>query len=90
MVRVQDVSLTGRDDRALLEWAAREGRIVLTSDVSTLVGYAYDRVKVGDSMPGVFVIPQGAPLGPVIDDLLLLVNASTNAEWERLILYLPL
>ena len=40
IVRVQDAGLSGADDSAVLEWAAREGRIVLTHDVSTLVTLA--------------------------------------------------
>jgi predicted nuclease of predicted toxin-antitoxin system len=36
IVRVQDAGLSGADDTAVLEWAAREGRIVLTHDVSGL------------------------------------------------------
>jgi predicted nuclease of predicted toxin-antitoxin system len=33
IVRVQDVGLSGADDPAVLEWAARFGRIVLTHSV---------------------------------------------------------
>jgi predicted nuclease of predicted toxin-antitoxin system len=36
IVRVQDVGLAGADDPTILEWAAREGRILLTHDVSTI------------------------------------------------------
>ena len=36
IVRVQDVGLLGKNDPAVLEWAAREGRILLTHDVRTL------------------------------------------------------
>ncbi len=35
IVRVQDVDLSGVDDPTLLEWAAQEGRILLTHDVTT-------------------------------------------------------
>jgi predicted nuclease of predicted toxin-antitoxin system len=54
IVRVQDVGLSGADDPAVLEWAAREGRIVLTHDMSTLVSLALERVAIGQPMPGVF------------------------------------
>ncbi|MFY7934380.1 MAG: DUF5615 family PIN-like protein, partial [Microcystis aeruginosa] len=30
MVRVQDVGLSGMDDPTILEWAAQEGRVLLT------------------------------------------------------------
>jgi hypothetical protein len=51
VVRVQDVELSGTLDPILLEWAARENRIILSHDVSTMVGFAYDRVKAGQPIP---------------------------------------
>jgi predicted nuclease of predicted toxin-antitoxin system len=32
VVRVQDVGLSGADDRLVLAWAANEGRVLLTHD----------------------------------------------------------
>jgi len=56
IVRVQDAELSGADDPTLLQWAADEGRIVLTHDVSTMTKYAYERVEAGQPMPGVFEV----------------------------------
>src|SRR5688500_2413515 len=53
VVRVQDVGLSGQDDLVLLEWAARERRILLTHDAATMTKYAYERVRAGLPMPGV-------------------------------------
>jgi hypothetical protein len=44
VVRSPDAGLSGADERAVLEWAAREGRIVLTHDISSLVSFAFERV----------------------------------------------
>jgi len=41
IVRVQDVGLSGKDEPTVLEWAAQEGRILLTHDVATITRYAY-------------------------------------------------
>jgi predicted nuclease of predicted toxin-antitoxin system len=57
LLRVQDVGLSGADDAAVLAWAARERRILLTHDVSTLVGLALKRVADGQPMPGIFAVP---------------------------------
>jgi hypothetical protein len=73
-----------------LAWAAREGRVLLTHDVATLINDAYGRVRAGEAMPGLFVVGHGAPIGAVIEDLLLLVECSLAGEWEGHILYLPL
>src|SRR5690242_9579765 len=56
LIRVQDAGLSGADDPSVLEWAASEGRILLTRDKATLPDAAYDRLKTGDPMPGVFVL----------------------------------
>lgn len=54
IVRVQDVGLSQADDPTVLAWAAQEGRILLTHDVTTITHYAYERVRAGLNMPGVF------------------------------------
>jgi predicted nuclease of predicted toxin-antitoxin system len=45
IVRIQNVGLSGADDPTVLQWAAQEGRILLTEDVSTITRYAYERVE---------------------------------------------
>jgi len=90
IVRVQDSGLSGADDPTVLEWAAQEGRILLTHDVSTLTHYAYARVTAGKSMPGIFEVPRAVPIGIAIEDILLLAECSLDGEWEGQTRYLPL
>ncbi len=45
IVRTQDAGLSGTDDSAVLEWAAREARILLTHDVTTMTRHARERVR---------------------------------------------
>lgn len=90
ILRVQDGGLSGADDPAVLEWAAQEGRILLTHDVSTLTKYAYERVRAGRSMPGIFELSYEVPVGSAIEDILLLAEGSLDGEWEGQIRYLPL
>ena len=89
LVRVPDVGLHEADDPTILMWAAAEGRIVLTHDAATFIGFAYDRVQAGLSMPGIIEVRQDLPVGSVIEDLLLFVGASREGEWEGQVLYLP-
>lgn len=53
ILRVQEIGLAGAEDPVVLNWAAQEGRILLTHDVSTVTWFAYDRVRAGQPMPGV-------------------------------------
>ena len=48
----------------------KEGRVLLTHDVSTITHYAYERIRAGKVMPGVFEINREIPIGIVIEDLL--------------------
>jgi predicted nuclease of predicted toxin-antitoxin system len=50
--RKQDTELEYADDPQVLAWAASEGRVLLTHDASTLIGYAYERVRQGASDAG--------------------------------------
>jgi hypothetical protein len=50
--RIQDVGMRGANDEAVLEWAAGEGRLVLTHDVSTYL-----------ASPGTALRPGGVTLG---------------------------
>lgn len=89
IIRVQDVELSGKDDPSVLGWAAQEGRILLTHDVSTITRYAYDRLKEGQPMPGVIEISTDAPIRRVIEDILVLVECSQDGELEGQVQYLP-
>jgi hypothetical protein len=49
--------LAGLADPALLRWAAREDRTILTHDVQTMPYYAKQLVAQAEPMAGVIVIP---------------------------------
>jgi hypothetical protein len=90
VARVQDVGLSGADDPAVLAWAAKQGRIVLTHDVATMTRFAYERIQAGLSMPGMFEVSRRVPLGLAIEEILLLVECSLEGEWEGQVRFLPL
>jgi hypothetical protein len=90
VVRIQDAGLRSMDDPAVLAWAAREGRVLISHDVSTLTAFAYARIKAGKSMPGLIEAGPEVPLATAIEDLLLIAECSNSGEWEGRVLYLPL
>lgn len=89
-VRLQDAGLSGQDDPTVLEWAAQQGRVLISHDVSTITAYAYARVAAGQTMPGVFEVPRAVALATAIEDLLLIAECSRPGEWEGQVRYLPL
>lgn len=90
IVRVQDVGLRTQEDTAVLEWAAKEGRVVLTHDAQTMPAHAYERVLNSLAMPGLFVVQQEEFVGRIIDDITLVAECSLEGEWEGRVNYLPL
>ncbi len=90
IVRLQDVGLSGADDPSVLEWAAQEGSVLLTHDASTITHHAYERVRAGKPMPGVFEVSRDVPIAQAIEDILLLAECSLEGEWEGQVRYLPL
>ncbi|HEY7313768.1 MAG TPA: DUF5615 family PIN-like protein [Gemmataceae bacterium] len=91
MVRVQDVGLRTAEDPDVLAWTATEGRILLTHDRRTMVGFAYQRVQSGLPMPGVFVI-RNRPnqIGQMVEDILVPVLCSEQDEWKDRVQFLPI
>ena len=89
VIRIQDTDLVGAEDPEILDWAAREGRILLSHDTATMRGFATDRVNEGKRMSGVVVIASAAAIGMVIEDLVLFLQASEPREWEGQIVHLP-
>ena len=91
LVRAQDVpEIHGGGDEVLLSWAAQEERVLLTHDRKTVPRHAYDQVREGQPMPGVFVVDIHLPYGTVIEDLAVVAAASVTSEWEGQVRYLPL
>lgn len=90
IVRVQDVGLIHADDPTILEWAANQGRVLLTHDVQTMTAYVLERIDQGLPTSGIIQVSQKQSIGSIIDDLTLLAQAAGPEDFEDPILYLPL
>jgi len=90
LLRVQDVGLREVDDPAILAWAASNERILLTHDRATMPDFAYDRLVRGEPMAGMFIVNDRMPIRQAIDELSLLIDCSEQAEWNGVVLSLPL
>lgn len=90
MVRVQDVGLLGAPDPMILEWAAKENRILLTRDVRTMTRDALKRVEAGLTMPGVIMVRQNISIGLLIDDLEISIGAGGEEDFKNRVIYIPL
>jgi hypothetical protein len=90
LVRVVDVGLGGASDERILDWAATEGRVALTSERNTLIGFARQRQKNRQPMPGVFALTGSGTVRETIDDVLMAANCYSEEEMTVLgVIYIP-
>jgi hypothetical protein len=92
--RVQELGLRMASDEAILEFAARDGRIVVSRDKATMRGFASDRTKEGLSMPGLFLVRPGfavggSGIGVLAREFEFIVGASDAQEWEGVVQFVP-
>jgi hypothetical protein len=71
LLRVQDVNLLHIDDPEILEWTAKNNRILLTHDRATMPDSAYERLFKNQKMAGMFVVSDRMSIRQAIDELLL-------------------
>lgn len=90
LLRIQDVGLMGDKDEMILEWAAKENRVLLTHDIKTMTYYSTQRINANQPMPGVIAVDSSLPIGQAINEILLIVECATEEEVENRVVYLPL
>lgn len=89
-LRIQDLpEILSAPDPIVLEWAAKHNRVVVTHDVQTMVGFAYERVAAGETMPGVIEVRYDQPLGLKIEDFLILLECTSEEEMQNQVRYIP-
>jgi hypothetical protein len=81
--------LIGREDTEVLAIAAREGRIVVSHDQSTMPDHFAEFIQ-NQSSPGLLIVTQHLSLAVVAEELLMIWHASEAKEWVNRIAFLPL
>jgi hypothetical protein len=84
-----EAGLEGMSDRAVLDLAANQGRILVSHDASTMPVYFVRFLNEGKRSPGVFLVPQDAVVRDVIDAILLVWSVSSPADWANQVHRLP-
>ena len=81
--------LDGIPDPEVLRVAMVQGRILISHDENSMPGHFADFLNAGNHSPGVLIVPQGAPVGRVIESILLVWIATEANEWVDRIAWLP-
>ena len=87
---VHEWKLHDADVPEVLAWAAAEGRILITNDRNTMVGFAYQRVAAGEPVPGLIATTNEQSIGSAIDDILLVAEYVPEEEIrDQVVVFLP-
>jgi hypothetical protein len=84
-----EAGLTGLNDPAVLAFAAREGRVLVTHDRKTMPRHFFEFIST-ETSAGVLIIPQYLSVAAAVDDLLLIWYVTEAEEWINQIRSLPL
>jgi hypothetical protein len=79
----------GTKDPALLLWAEREGRLVVTAAKRTMPVHLAAHLRAGHHSPGVCLLPAGHSFADIAFRLALAAHASDPAEWRDQWKFLP-
>lgn len=84
-----EAGLEGLSDPKVIELAAVEGRVLVSYDKRTMPVHFAASVGSGRKSPGVLLALPSAPVGDIIESLLIIWSVSSEREWEDQIHYLP-
>lgn len=79
----------GSGDAAVLAWAEREGRILVTEDKHTMAKHLAVHLQAGGHSPGVFMVRPGLSISQLVVFLELAAHAGTPGEFENVITFIP-
>lgn len=83
------LGLRKTDDRKLLLRAAIEGRVLLSHDERTMPGHYFALSNRGESLQGVFIVPRRIGIGAAVENLDIIIQCSTHADWMNEYKVLP-
>lgn len=88
-VTTRQLKIGEEEDTSHLRRAAEENRIIISHDVSTMTEFAKERIRRGEKMPGLIIVPQTMPIGQAINELEMIILCSFEDEFENFIVHLP-
>jgi hypothetical protein len=72
-----------------LVWALENRRVVVSHDVNTMSDAANRKLKNGEPIFGLILVPQSMAVGDAVNELEIIILCSDENEFENLIKYLP-
>jgi hypothetical protein len=80
----------GTPDPVLLDWLEENNYILVSRNRKTMPGHLKEHLEMGKHVPGILLIRRGILIGQLVEDLLLIWEASELTDYQDRIEYLPL
>jgi hypothetical protein len=77
------------DDSAILRWAEREKRILVTEDRQTMARHLRDHLAAGRHLPGIVSIRPDQSMRLVIECLVLIAQAGEPGDFADAVTHIP-
>ena len=90
LIHVRDVGLAAAPDPTILEWAAAQGRVLLTHDRRIIPPFAHARVGQASRCQAFFSSVMIWQTGRAIDEILLAVYCLSPDECRDIVKYFPM
>jgi len=84
-----NVGLRGVSDLEILERAAAANRVLVSHDRGSMVHHFRNRLAAGKPSPGLLIVSQGAPIGPVVESIIVFWSVSDAAELRDQAYHVP-
>jgi hypothetical protein len=79
----------GSTDPAILGWAARENRVIVSLDKRTMPPHAKAHMEAGGHLPGVLLVRPHSSAKAVVRYLSIVAHATELEEWVGRIEFIP-
>ncbi len=86
---IRSTCLSGQPDPAILIWAEREARVLVTNDKKSMLGHFLGHIQSGYHSPGIFIIGSQSAIPRLVSFLASIANTSEPSEWAGLITFIP-
>ena len=87
---VQETGLAEASDRNLLEWAAQNQYVLVTHDRGSMLNAAQQRMRSKQRIAGLVIVKKELHLARAIEDLVLLLECSSERDTENQVAFIPL
>jgi len=84
------VPARGTLDAEILRWCESNSFILVTDNRKSMPAHLQDHIMAGGHIPGIFVLRPVSGIGEIIDELILIWEASFPDEYQDQIRYLPI